>query len=51
MTTTLTAILILALQDGGKLDWKGKGAADAGSEVEAAARAGKPALLFFTSDG
>lgn len=39
-------------QDGGKVEWRGKGKNDDIQAIMAdAKKAGKPMMLFFTSDG
>jgi len=54
--TTCTIALFLSLgyaaiaQDGGKLNWKGKGG-DPQTAMLDARDQGKPILLFFTSEG
>ena len=40
-----------AAQDGGKLDWKGKGKEDPKAAMADAKRQGKAMMLFFTSEG
>jgi len=41
-----------AAQDGGKIGWKGKGKDDDVKTIMAdAKKAGKPMMLFFTSEG
>jgi len=45
-----TAALLLALADGGKLDWRGK-RDDPKAALEDARRQGRPVLLYFSSDG
>jgi ABC-type sugar transport system substrate-binding protein len=41
-----------AAQDGGKIGWKGKGKGDDLKTIMAdAKKAGKPMMLFFTSEG
>ena len=51
----LTMVLGLAgaaaAQDGGKLDWKGKGKEDPKAAMAEAKRHGKAMMLFFTSEG
>lgn len=47
---TLALWAVLAAQDGGKLDWRGKGDAPRSAMADAR-RAGRAILLFFTSDG
>ncbi len=52
---TLTFVLglaaVAAAQDGGKLDWKGKGKEDPKAAMADAKRHGKAMMLFFTSEG
>jgi hypothetical protein len=52
---TLLMVLGLATaasaQDGGKLAWKGKGKEDPKVAMAEAKRAGRPMMLFFTSEG
>jgi hypothetical protein len=52
---TLSVVLSLAsaalAQDGGKLDWKGKGNEDPKAAMADAKRHGKAMMLFFTSEG
>jgi hypothetical protein len=38
-------------QDGGKLDWKGKGKEEPKAVMADAKRHGKAMMLFFTSEG
>jgi len=40
-----------AAQEGGKLDWKGKGKEDPKVAMADAKRHGKAMMLFFTSEG
>jgi hypothetical protein len=40
-----------AAQDGGKLDWKGKGKEEPKVAMAEAKRHGKAMMLFFTSEG
>jgi hypothetical protein len=40
-----------AAQDGGKLDWKGKGKEEPKAAMADAKRHGKAMMLFFTSEG
>jgi len=42
---------VAAAQDGGKLDWKGKGKEDPKVAMADAKRHGKAMMLFFTSEG
>src|SRR5262245_20247472 len=48
---TLTLAALLAVQDGGKLDWKGKEPQTVAAGLAEARQAGKRVLLFFTSQG
>ena len=40
-----------AAQDGGKLDWRGKGKEEPKAAMADAKRHGKAMMLFFTSEG
>lgn len=59
MVRTMLALAVLAAacgstaaQDGGKIGWKGKGKGDDLKTIMAdAKKAGKPMMLFFTSEG
>jgi hypothetical protein len=41
----------LRAQDGGKLEWKGKGKEDPKAAMADAKRHGRAMMLFFTSEG
>ena len=51
MSMVLALATAAAAQDGGKLDWKGKGKEEPKAAMADAKRHGKAMMLFFTSEG
>ena len=51
MSMVLALATTAAAQDGGKLDWKGKGKEEPKAAMADAKRHGKAMMLFFTSEG
>jgi hypothetical protein len=48
---TLALATAAAAQDGGKLNWRGKGKDDPKAAMADAKKQGKAMMLFFTSEG